>query len=64
MDATFIGFVPAREPSFGLLVRLSNPRENDGLAGLTAAPIFSEIAGEIISYREIPSEVSKGTIGR
>ena len=64
MDATFIGFVPAREPSFGLLVRLSNPRENDGLAGLTAAPIFSEIAEEIIRYREIPSEVSKGTIGR
>ena len=64
MDATFIGFVPAREPSFGLLVRLSNPRENDGLAGLTAAPIFSEIAAEIIRYREIPSEVSKGTTGR
>ncbi len=64
MDATFIGFVPAKEPSFGVLVRLSNPRDNDGLAGLTAAPIFSEIAREIVRYRGIPSEASKVTTGR
>ncbi len=54
--ASFIGFLPAEEPVFSVLVLLDNPtklqQSHDG--GVSAAPAFSVIAGKIARYLEIP----------
>lgn len=54
--ASFIGFVPADKPVFAVLVLLDNPtkpgKSHDG--GVSAAPVFSEIALGVAQYLEIP----------
>ena len=62
----FIGFVPAENPVFAMIVILDRPRgelmsdgehhkAHDG--GGTAAPLFSKIASFVAQYLEIPIEV-------
>lgn len=48
---SFIGFAPALEPEFVILVKLNNP--NTRTAGSSAAPIFQELAKFIINYFQI-----------
>ncbi len=56
--ASFIGFLPADDPVFSVLVLLDNPTKpgmsHDG--GVSAAPVFSEIAAATAQYLEIPIE--------
>lgn len=56
--ASFIGFLPADEPIFAVLVLLDNPtkpgKSHDG--GVSAAPVFAEIALATAQYLEIPIE--------
>lgn len=52
---SFIGFGPAFNPKFLILVKLDNPigmRSSEG----TAAPIFKELAKYIIDYWQIPPD--------
>lgn len=55
--ASFIGFVPAEKPVFSVLVLLDNPtkpgKSHDG--GVSAAPVFSEIASATAQYLSLPS---------
>ena len=51
---TFIGFGPAFNPRFLILVKLDNP--NTKTAGYSAAPIFKDLAKYIIDYLEIPPD--------
>ncbi len=54
---SFIGYAPAYDPSFLILVKLDNPRANT--AEYSAAPIFGELARYMVDYYQIPPERTK-----
>lgn len=49
---SFIGFFPALEPQYLIMVKLDNPESL--MAGHSVAPIFKQLAKYIIDYKEIP----------
>ncbi|MBU3934529.1 penicillin-binding protein 2 [Patescibacteria group bacterium] len=51
---SFVGFAPALNPRFVVLVKLNNPKGKS--SGETAAPIFSELAQYIFNYWQIPPD--------
>ena len=51
---SFIGFVPAFNPKFLILVKLDNP--NTKVSEYSAVPLFREIAEYIIKYLQIPPD--------
>ncbi|MBM3251001.1 MAG: penicillin-binding protein 2 [Candidatus Nealsonbacteria bacterium] len=51
---SFIGFAPALEPRFLILVKLDNPKART--AEYSAVPIFQELAKYIINYWQIPPD--------
>ncbi|MCK4453735.1 penicillin-binding protein 2 [Candidatus Parcubacteria bacterium] len=51
---TFIGFAPAFEPKFLILVKLDNPKTRT--AEYSALPVFHDLAKYIIDYYQIPSD--------
>lgn len=51
--ASFIGFAPADDPKFVMVVILNKPTKSI-YGAETAAPIFFDIAKEILSYYKIP----------
>jgi len=51
---TFIGFAPAFDPKFLILVKLNNPATKT--AEYSATPIFRELAKYIIDYEHVPPD--------
>lgn len=51
---TFVGFFPAFNPEFLILVKLDNPQTKT--AEYSAVPIFRELARYIIDYQKIPPD--------
>src|SRR4030042_2999514 len=51
---SFVGFAPAFDPQFLILVKLNNPKANTD--EYSAAPIFRELAKSILDYYQIPSD--------
>lgn len=51
---SFIGYAPAFDPAFIILVKLDNPKAKT--AEYSATPIFGELAKYIIDYYQIPPE--------
>ncbi len=51
--ASFIGFVPADNPSFVLIVVADEPSQNGYYGGTVAAPTFSRIAEKTLRYMQI-----------
>lgn len=51
---SFIGYAPALNPEFLILVKLDNPQANT--AEYSAAPIFGELGRYIVDYYQIPPE--------
>lgn len=51
---SFIGFAPAFDPKFLILIKLDNPKAKD--AGESATPIFRDLAKYIIDYWQIPPD--------
>lgn len=52
---TYVGFAPAFEPKFSVLIRIDKPR-NAPLAGQTVVPAFKELAEFILNYYNIPPD--------
>ncbi len=52
---TFVGFFPADDPQFLILVKLERPKTS-AWAGKTAAPVFRQIAQDIIYIFGIPPD--------
>jgi len=50
---SFVGFAPADEPRFVMLVMLDEPR-NEKWGSEAAAPIFGAIGREVLRYLEVP----------
>lgn len=51
---SFVGFAPALNPKFVILVKLDNPKGPS--SSETAAPIFSKLAQYILNYWQIPPD--------
>lgn len=51
---SFIGFAPAFDPKFLILVKLDNPKTKT--AEYSAAPVFHDLARYIIDYQQIPPD--------
>ena len=51
---TFIGFGPALNPQFLILVKLDNPKVSS--SSLSAVPVFKKLAQYIINYWKIPPD--------
>lgn len=56
--ASFVGFGPADNPRFVALVMIDEPTAGSYYGGQVAAPIFREIARDILRYLEIPPSAS------
>ena len=52
---TYVGFAPAYDPEFIILVRLDKPYGSP-LAGLTVVPAFRDMAQFVINYYQIPPD--------
>ena len=52
---TYVGFAPAYDPEFIILVRLDKPY-GAPLAGLTVVPTFRDLAQYVINYYNIPPD--------
>ena len=52
---SFAGYGPIDDPQFVILVKFDHPRENEW-GSQTAAPTFSEIAGYLFDYYNIPPD--------
>ncbi len=50
----FIGYAPAFDPQFVILVKLDQPQTRS--AEVSAAPVFKEIAEYILEYKKIPHD--------
>ncbi len=53
--ASFVGFVPAREPVFSVLVSVERPRPQH-TGGFVSAPVFARIATATARYLEVPPD--------
>jgi cell division protein FtsI/penicillin-binding protein 2 len=54
---TFVGFAPADDPQFVILVKLDRPSPDIGIwAGETAAPVFSRVAKRLFDHLQIPPD--------
>lgn len=51
--ASFVGFGPIPDPRFAVLVRIDRPEALYG--GVVAAPVFSKVSREILTYLKIPA---------
>ncbi len=52
---TFIGFAPAEEPKFVLLVKFDNPKSVK-FADSSSVPLFQELAAYILNYYQVEKE--------
>jgi len=50
--SSFVGMLPAAAPQVVIAVTLDNPTPSEG--GLSAAPVFNQIATQVIRIRHIP----------
>ncbi|MCL4558479.1 MAG: transpeptidase family protein [Deltaproteobacteria bacterium] len=55
--SSFLGFVPANDPSITMLVMIVDPKTNP-YGGESAAPIFRDVAEKILPYLGVPSRLS------
>ncbi|MBQ3059246.1 MAG: transpeptidase family protein [Desulfovibrio sp.] len=58
--ASFVGFLPAEEPRYLILVMVDEPTRNQ-YGGLVAAPVFQEIATRSLTYAGALAEVQTGS---
>jgi len=56
--ASFIGISPTENPEVVVLVTLYNPKGDSHQGGQIAAPVVSQILGEVLPYLGIPSDGS------
>ena len=54
--ASFIGFAPADNPKFVMLVTLNNPKPSPW-GSTTAAPLWMSVAKKLFAYYKIPSSI-------
>ena len=53
--ASFAGFLPYESPRISILVKIDQPGGDRNLGGEVAAPLFSQVAGDIMEYLNVPT---------
>jgi cell division protein FtsI (penicillin-binding protein 3) len=48
--ASFVGFVPSRRPVLSIIVVLDDPKEAFYYGGQICAPVFKDVAGQVLRY--------------
>lgn len=54
--ASFVGFVPSRRPVLSMIVVLDDPKEGFYYGGQVCAPVFRDIAGQVLRYLGLAPE--------
>ncbi len=52
--ASFAGFIPYNDPQISVLVKIDQPSGGLNLGGQVAAPVFADLAAEIMAYLRVP----------
>ncbi|MGD2294469.1 MAG: penicillin-binding protein 2 [Candidatus Aminicenantes bacterium] len=60
--ASFIGFVPVEQPCFSMIVVIDEPK-SQYYGSQVAAPVFKEIARQILRYFRIPPKTKTDSLG-
>ncbi len=59
-NASFVGFVPSRDPAFAIVVVIDSPHgRNLYYGGSVAAPIFQRIADAALRHRGVPPSIDR-----
>lgn len=53
---SFVGYVPANRPRLAMIVLLDEPQDKKASGGSVAAPVFSSIGEQVLSYLGVSSE--------
>jgi cell division protein FtsI/penicillin-binding protein 2 len=56
--ASFVGFVPSRQPAFTILVVVDSPHAGQYFGGVVAAPIFKRIADAALRYAGVAPTIN------
>jgi cell division protein FtsI/penicillin-binding protein 2 len=56
-NASFVGFVPSRNPRFTIVVVVDSPRRVSVYGGAVAAPIFKRISEAMLRYEGVPRTI-------
>ena len=56
VNSSFIGFFPADNARYGILVTIHEPKSEEKMGGQIAAPLFKRIVEKMISYKAIPNK--------
>ena len=59
--SSFAGYVPAEDPRVAILVMVDEP-QGEAWGGSVAAPVFREIAEQVLTYLNVPPEDSERTL--
>ncbi|MDE1160955.1 MAG: penicillin-binding protein [Acidobacteriaceae bacterium] len=54
--ASFAGFAPVSAPAISVAVVIDQPSVGTGYGGTTSAPVFSEVAQEVLEYLGVPHD--------
>jgi len=54
--ASFVGFVPSRRPVLSIVVVLDDPKEEFYYGGQVCAPIFRDVARQVLRYLDVAPE--------
>jgi len=54
--ASFAGFLPYETPRVSVLIKIDQPSGGVNLGGQVAAPVFSQVADEIMEYLNVPTQ--------
>jgi cell division protein FtsI (penicillin-binding protein 3) len=61
--ASFVGFVPADNPAFSMIVVIDEPKGQLQYGGQVAAPVFREIASKVLLYlHQMPQKLPEKTM--
>jgi cell division protein FtsI (penicillin-binding protein 3) len=57
-NASFVGFIPSRNPALTILVVIDSPHGNGYTGGAVSAPVFKRIAEAAVTYLGIPPNLN------
>ncbi|MGH9386165.1 MAG: penicillin-binding protein [Vicinamibacterales bacterium] len=60
-NASFVGFVPSRQPALTIIVVIDSPHAKGHVGGVAAAPVFRRIAESSLRYLGIPPTINPET---
>jgi cell division protein FtsI (penicillin-binding protein 3) len=56
-NASFVGFIPSRNPAVAIIVVIDSPHAGPTTGGLVSAPVFKRIAERTLQYLGVPPNV-------